>query len=394
MEEHPRGESAWPPVVSDHIQKLQRLRSMLAPPVTRVDSTNDTAVADQGLKQRRIAALNTAKGIGSVAVVISHIHDGDSWPTRMIFLFAMPLYFFIAGDLFRLRPQQRAYARDKALHLLLPYGSYLMLLYLIPRVWEIASGAESPGHLLKRLGVVVIGGRLLTAVCTTFWFPTALFLTQQLVNALLLRFDRFTVGLLMVLSLVLAYVNAAWLRPMVLPWDANVVLCAAPLLFLGHCLHGRDITPRCLGLCLLLVVLAGVAQFRGLNVSLDMKYSNYGIPLISLAASVAGILLLLDICMRLSAFSSAPLRVLRKLGEASMVTMFLHQSIQFALKGSGYESEVLRVVLALVGSLAAYTVFKNRVVTRVLLLGSSRDFDTLHSTLSLRWRLVRERFAH
>ena len=69
--------------------------------------------------------IDVMKGIGILSVVAGHIFTG--FFHQIIFLFHMPLFFFLGGYLFRKRDNLWEYFWTKVKHLLVPYSVFLIL---------------------------------------------------------------------------------------------------------------------------------------------------------------------------------------------------------------------------------------------------------------------------
>jgi fucose 4-O-acetylase-like acetyltransferase len=94
---------------------------------------------------------------------------------------------------------------------------------------------------------------------------------------------------------------------------------------------------------------------------LNMKVGDYGWPLVSL---IAAVLLSLALCRVARA---APLKLFCRLGQMSLVIMYLHVAVIHYL--TPYMSKYLILLAALVVPVAAFEVMKKFTLTRRLYLG-------------------------
>ena len=308
--------------------------------------------------------LDALKGIGIVAVVIGHVIDRDA--ARLVFLWHMPLFFFIAGLVFKPDADGRRFARDKAARLLVPYAVFLVLLSGPDVAAMVSSGSmrDAMVFVASRLA----GGKTLYGWLAAFWFVTCLYLTQWVVNACVVRWRPRTVSVVMVAMLALAYANQVLLPRAWLPWGANVVLCAAPVVYLG--MRCRPILDaRAWWFALPLGVAGLVLVFMHLIEAPDMKYSRYGTPVLALLLGMAVVMSLVMVARRwLDAGVVAT--ALAKLGEASLLIMFLHMAIQQTLdERLGVHDASLRIVIALVVPTVLYAVLVRYGWSRRFLLG-------------------------
>lgn len=315
---------------------------------------------------KKLEWINILKGLGIMMVVYAHMTSG--FVRDFFFLFHMPLFFIIAGYLFRPNADPGAYFRRKSLHLLVPYGFFMVLLYT-PTLYQ-ALGDET--SLSSALLPMVLGGRDLISGLSPFWFVTCFWATQQLVNVLLTRLSLRATGGIMLGMLGLAAVNQYFFRELWLVGNLNVVLMAAPCFYLGYLLaHYRiDVErPRVLLLSAGGSVLAMWCVHAHPHFTMDMKYADYGIPVLSLLAAFAVTLVLMALSHQLARIPVVA-RTVGLVGEASMVIMFVHLSIQVTLDHHGMlEALAPRWGLMMALPVLLYLLVRHNGWTRLLCLG-------------------------
>lgn len=126
-------------------------------------------------KINRIEWIDTAKGIGILLVVIGHIqlipffHD-------CIFLFHMPLFFFISGTLFKKNESWKNCFTKKIIHLLLPYPFFMFLFVPLRYITNYFCTGEWESFKLSMLGLSYFDKPL--------WFLFALFITTLIMRSL------------------------------------------------------------------------------------------------------------------------------------------------------------------------------------------------------------------
>lgn len=315
--------------------------------------------------------VDVAKGLGIVAVVFGHAVPGAV--ADVLYMFHMPLFFVISGYLFRPRADQAAFMRDRSLHLLVPYASFLVLLFMptaLPRAWQ----GEGAGALLPAL----IGGRWLAGPTTPFWFITCLFIVQVLMNPLLRRFTLAQAAVWMGLGLAAAWMHARWWSEFWLPWGADVALMAGPFFLAGHALRRHEALLRpWWPLSLAVAMIAVAVQWRWGNNTFDMKHARYGLPVATFVSALALIHLTVLATRHLAgqAAASAPLS---SLGRASMMIMFLHQPLQLVLKRWPLtDGAAVRMAGALLLPWLAWQLARRHALSRAFLLGSAEDMRAL-----------------
>lgn len=316
--------------------------------------------------------IDVLKGIGIIAVVAGHVFDG--FFSKFIFTFHMPLFFFVSGFLFKIRYDEKIYFISKFKHFLIPYFSFLVLLYVPSACLQIYHAGFDSDEVLKAIARGLIGGRDLAGLQGVFWFVTCLFIVQQLVNALAVRFSMRWIGGLMLVFLVGAYANSILLPWLWLPWNANVVLMAAPLFYFGWLAKAKNLEIPTV-LSVVGVSISVGLLLLGVDSSIDMKHSIYGIPVLAILSALCAIQLLVNLSKKISEFKFLS-SFFGVFGDASMMIMYCHQPIQIIMRDKfGILDNATRFFTALVISLLLYkgaSIFR---ATRFFLLGISHGSD-------------------
>ena len=129
--------------------------------------------------------IDALKGMGIITVVVAHV-TYNRLLMELIFMFHMPLFFFLGGWLHNTGVAPGPYLKTKALGLLLPYLSFLVLLWPLELLVSYPDQAWDSVWLWNDLLTpMLLGGPLLTGFASVFWFVTCYFLTQQLMHCLL-----------------------------------------------------------------------------------------------------------------------------------------------------------------------------------------------------------------
>lgn len=317
---------------------------------------------------RHRSDIDVAKGIGILAVVIGHVFTGPIVPA--IFLWHMPLFFFISGYLLSPRQNVTRYLVSKAKSLLIPYASFLLLLSL-PFLLKTALSDHRGFWLL--VSNMLYGGSRLTSWFGVFWFVTCLFFTQQFANLLVTRAIKISV-FICAASLLMAFFLARFFPETETPWNLHIVFMALPIFMFGYLIRAgfmRDYVRWVAVFTPIALVLAAT----GILGTFDMKRGWYGTPFISLIAAVSIIIFIFKTakiithCEKLS-------RSLEFFGRASMTVMFTHQAVQVSLLALGFNSSILRVLIALSMGLIAHALLSKTELTRRLFLGRFEDSRT------------------
>jgi polysaccharide biosynthesis protein PslL len=320
----------------------------------------------------RFEWIDIAKGVGILGVVAGHIWGGPVHDA--LFVFHMPLFFFLSGFLFYPRSDRFEFLTQKTVRLLIPYFFFLLFIF-IPRFYHASlTIASNPDYFRDTLMTMLAGGSELKGTAGVFWFVTCLFCTQQIVNLLLTSPLRRAAAPCVAILLVFGYGNQILFPHWQLPWAANVVFMAAPIFYTGFLLRGH-IPGRWTTIAASAVMLtAFIFVMLGTPLAMDMKRAHYGIPLASLMAALACILVILQAGRWLAKFVFFR-RSLGMIGRASMTILFLHLPVIVLLQDYLHlESPWALCIAGIALPLAGHWIFSQFSVTRAFLLGSHNDF--------------------
>ncbi|WP_343587565.1 acyltransferase family protein [Herbaspirillum sp.] len=334
--------------------------------------------------------IDVFRGIGIVLVVWGHVYGGYSFD--LIFLFHMPLFFFISGYLFQPVGDIAAFARRKAVQLLLPYAVFLLAINIPLAIDLFANKPHDQAAVLRFAGDLLLGGSRLSSWVAAFWFATSFYAVLLIEARLLGRYRRRTLLWLHAGMLLLSYANNWFFPDLQVPWALNVALAAAPFFYAGYLLRAMPRQRRLYRGAALAAGLACMAvvanRYFGWHLGLgyDMKVAHYGVPVLTFAAALACCVTLVRIARHISARHAAVARCLAGLGQAALAIMFMHMVFTMgvaALAGERYQ--FARFALGLAGSYLVYRESRKHVWSRALLLGSAGDFERLRR----RWREAR-----
>lgn len=316
------------------------------------------------------------KGLGILAVVAGHIYGGEI--SRNIFIFHMPLFFFISGYLFNPTLEYKKYFTKKVVHLLIPYFFFLIPLY----VFLMGFPSLDIKEIIIYFSRPIIGGRLLKGYFGVFWFVTCLFLTQQIMNYLINKKNQKKILLLMLSMLIISYSNTYIFPKIWLPWNANVVLASLPIFYIGYIYRKLNFKVNNILLVTLGAVVILFSFYYPENVY-DMKNAKYGIPIITLVSSLIIILNIKYISIKLSNYKFS-YRVLSAIGKASMVIMYLHQTIEKLTKSYLSDDKTIRFLIAIIMSYLIYLLLSKFKFAKAFFLGSYKDWEEIYIPLKKR----------
>lgn len=288
------------------------------------------------MKQREIW-LDAVKGIGIVAVVFGH-----ALPSRIGVLWHMPLFFFIAGYNYH-KSETCPYVKKLTKRLMLPYVICLFAGFVLGRSFGTFS------FLNLDVSDALYGGTRLKGAYAVFWFIPVLYcmlICLHLLSKIKIRWWM-VCGLLAIGYLpMFFYVE--------LPWNVQVVPQALAYGCMG-CLLKTKIDSslnktRWSWLVISIVLLVWLSMIPAL--SMNMKYNDFGIPVISFLLSL---ICTMAIFVMAKCFEKVVVvgRVLSRLGMASMVIMYSHMLFVNILSGA-VGNKWLRFALVLLLSFAVY----------------------------------------
>lgn len=310
-----------------------------ARPLSESGDVADTAIkpGQASLTQpgSRIDWIDAAKGAGILLVVTGHVLTTGTW-YAMIYTFHMPMFFILAGIVYRWEPMAEQFSK-RLLSLMLPYACFLLIVILMRNVLEYRYGA-SIGQIIHddgyRLLAGLKGGTALSGDFGTFWFVSCLFLSMIAYNGLRTRLPEPTGGAMiavMITLLVIAYSISrySW------PWNASIAPLAIVLIWVGECwwtLFGKRGRFRADGRLSLGLTAAGAVLGLCLVLPFDMKYGQYGTPVLSVAAAIALSHVFFVGCMQLARMPVV-CSLAVTFGQASLVILFLHRFFVLYLSG-------------------------------------------------------------
>jgi fucose 4-O-acetylase-like acetyltransferase len=335
------------------------------------------SISSEAVNRTHIGWIDTVKGVGIALVVLGHQSIGPL-AQSFIYLFHMPLFFFVSGYLHKPQSNFGRYLKKKSIHLLVPYVTFVVLTSVLMFLRGLHHGLTA-ARIEHGLFEAAWGGSQMTGLYGVLWFLTCLFLTQQLMNWLLVRYRMGTVAFWVCVAVVLSYVNSIGFPEVSLPLDANVVAAAMPFFLAGYLF--RSYEPK--KVYALLIGSIGLAfslylVFRGIPITYNMRDGIYGVPFVSLILSLSCILGFIEICKLLDS-SRRIVKPLHGLGVMSMGIMFIHKELPVIPGHASLERHSVLLTFA-VDLTVSYllSVFIYRFVWgRALFFGSELEFKAV-----------------
>lgn len=321
-----------------------------------MENRGTSATPEPG-RDRRLQWIDTARGLGIVAVVIGHVWTQGALRDA-VYSFHMPLFFLLSGYLSRPQPVG-AFTRRQLAGQLRPYAAFLLLLILADQMIEPFKGGRPIFHRWPDdIVPILLGGTWLRGPYTIFWFVPCLMTGRILFNIALLRWpdlrDR-RWALAIVPLLALAYL--AGRSTDISPLGLLTVPMAIVLLWAGAA--SRDMAWRPWTIALL-----GPLALAGLTLifpTLNMKAGDYGWPMLSIGSAIATSLLIFGLAKRIAPMASP----LAAIGRASLVIMYGHVALIHYL--SPYCGKPWLLIIALLVPFAFYHMVRVTPLKRLFL---------------------------
>lgn len=339
-------------------------------------------------ESKRKIWIDVYKGILIICVVLGHEIDA----TRFVYWFHMPLFFAISGYFIKVSPNIVEWFKSKICRIMVPYFFFFIFITLI---------GLNDRFSLKQIVKLLYGGRMNTGVVGVWWYPTCFLLTLLIVQLLIKYFDKKKQLLISIIMYAIGMAEWYFLLPKdvnnygvlhKLPWNIDVCLCATLFMIMGY--YCKTITDRIIqkrfvekisvfcGAVFVIVLLILSFNIKVASFNVDMKYAQYGNPVLFLVFPILfGVVLLLisDAISNLKFLNTA----ISTLGYHSMSIMYLHVPILYLLRsiveGDTIVQQVFRAIVALLLSYIISIIFNHFSLTRILFL--SGDISKLKDFL-------------
>ena len=322
------------------------------------------------MEKERIKWVDIAKGIGIVCVVMGHIFSAQMPAHKIIFLFHMPLFFFVSGFLYKEQPDNKAYIVKKAKNLLIPYFSVFALVFPVLIFTYMPEGYTLDMIAWDTL-YYVLGGHYLRGlvydIFIAMWFLTCLFLVQVIYNYIHTMLKKRTIHFIVFIMLIAAYINSIFYPGFSLPWSANVILMAIPIYHLGYMSRQIEVDKYSI-----LFIIAGLLTCASLMLfpqnTFDMMRNNYGIPFVTFISAIVCIYMVKYISV-IIAENRILRNILSELGKASLVIMAFHLPVYQLLWKYFEISSIPAIIVITIIPYLFYRIFDKYKITRMLFLG-------------------------
>lgn len=335
-------------------------------------------------KVKRIEWLDITKGIGIFAVVLGHyleIFDKELSKSLVpsIFIFHMPLFFFISGFLFKKDDKIISYSFYQFVRLIVPYFSFFILIEISLIV------SNKIDFILLDIFRYIWSGRYLGKMTSpdliTLWFLPCLLGTRIVYNFLSVKFSNLKLNIIILACLILAYCNSLIFLFFELPFCIHLILFTIAIFHIGN-IYKSYKNNKFQTLLWLLGPVAIYSPHLFTMMPMDILHLKYGTPFITFSLTIVCILFMINLSKLLDRFKIIS-KILSQLGKASFTIMALHLVI-CTLFIRDYISNIWITTLpGITLSYIVYKVFDSVKLLRLVFLGEGFSKQKIYQLLRI-----------
>lgn len=329
----------------------------------------------------RIAWIDIAKGLGIIFVVFGHLNfvtDMNYNIIRVIYMFHMPLFFFLSGYLYKKNADLKGLVTNKFQQLMIPYFTSLFVLApFSPMFKELyASDDVTLTMIMEVIGKLLFGGCYLFDEIGVLWFLPVMFFTQVAYSILSNRLNIKIVHLIVFLLLVFAYIlSIRFAKDQLVPLNAHVVMGTLAIYHLGRMYKESRYKENFIVIAVLAVMSIISIWFYPDNI-FSIRSGYYGYPFITLFCAIVMILMIKNIS-EFIVKNECLTKLFTSLGKESLFIMCFH--MLFMLNVVKYISNNPAVILVLTLSMTYLLalLFDKFTLTRALFKGNKEDIQSI-----------------
>lgn len=265
----------------------------------------------------------------------------------------------------------KAYFVKSSKRLLIPYVVFLILLS-IPEI----KGSLTNGGYLNLFVEKLSGGTNLRGIFAAFWFITVLYVASNIFNFMLNK--GYVTKIIFAMVLATAYV--IMIACPLLPFNLQVVPFALFFIWVGYTLRSfihEVLQPfimklnvwRCMLVAFVVIISFCCVYPFSETLYIDMKYSGYGIPVLSVAIAILMTLELAVVSMMFQRLKPMA-KILILAGQASLIIMYLHNFFHIFLSQKiPLLPTIVVFAISLIVPFVLYFLFNRNRYMRMLFIG-------------------------
>lgn len=341
-------------------------------------------------EKKRFEWIDIAKGIGIVLVVLAHSWT-DYLNTSMIeiaykaklaiYLFHMPLFFFISGFLFKKEKNILGYTMYQFIQLIIPY---ICIFFLVVALLMLS---ENIGMITSRAVTKYLwSGRNLYDIphlyLAPMWFLMCLFNTRIIYNFIIEKSNHWITNIVIILCLLTAYYCNIYIPLLTFPFCLHLVLFTIVFFHFGNIY--KKYYQEQINIPILIIGIPAILSPLLFNIkSIDILMAEYGTPFISLICSTIGVLFIINLSKFLVRFQYLNL-ILSELGKASLIIMALHLVVRpvFSMQFL-YENPILNVLFSIIVCYITYRIFSLTRITQIAFIGKGVSKQQIYQLFNL-----------
>ncbi|MFR0716564.1 acyltransferase family protein [Enterobacterales bacterium BD_CKDN230030183-1A_HGKHYDSX7] len=220
----------------------------------------------------RNAAIDSARGLGILIVVLGHTPGIPPTLLKFIYSFHMPMFFVLSGYLFKSESVQLGAKLSSLLNrLIVPYF-FIGLTCAIPSILTGHTASVSEFFARVCYTIYSVPGANYTFYATPIWFLTCLFCVELIYAYLYSRFHKL-IGLSICISVITGLCVLRYLD-YYFPWNIQLALVAVGFYHLGTMLRGIRFFER--GRCSIIWILVsfGICYVAVINSTTKVDFSQ------------------------------------------------------------------------------------------------------------------------
>lgn len=247
------------------------------------------------MNENRIVSVDYAKAIGIYMVVLAHTQLYVPL-TNWIYVFHMPLFFFVSGYLFSFEKHTnfKEFSILRFRQLIIPYIVFNVISYLAWMLVLRKVGANDDGDISWYEPILAaLQGKGYDMVHNVpLWFFMCLYVVEILYYCLFKNISNGKKHIIIIVFAVIGFISAK-INGYFLPFCLSIVPSAILFYSLGNMFNGKILKTNRLLIMFFLVITVVVAYFNG---RINMHRNFYGNYVLFILGSLSGIYMMIGLC--------------------------------------------------------------------------------------------------
>lgn len=281
--------------------------------------------------EKRIYWIDYAKAFCIFLVVLGHSYLPES-AKNVIYVFHIPLFFFISGTLFSFEkhPVYTSFLKKKVLQILIPYLFFNITTYIF---WyfigrKVGNDIEIGLQPQKQLIGILWGNdwNHYLEHCSPMWFLTCLFMVENLYYIIFKHISSNLKIIGIMVFVVIGYVDYKF-NPIRLPWGLNVAMLMIVFYGIGSILHSSIINIKKQSsfnwLLITIVSLIGILIISILNGKVEVSIGEYQNYFLFIVGAIFGILFIFSLSNSITLYFNQ-IQFFQYIGKNTIIILGFH----------------------------------------------------------------------